>query len=325
MRCEDTEDHWIFTDPKASEETFKSMRPSAQHAGAEEKDGLLTDNQEILTQVARSLGLQKRFDEAKEVLKMAKEEILRLEDADPDEPTLVDLRVARARYLIELGRVIKSGGDPLSSIRYFRMALQITRLGPPERLQHYTVDAIHMLAIVELEEREKIRCGEEALEVCEKSTNSRTQGWASPILNNMGWVHYDQGRFEKALEAFRKAEAWARKRVGAGTEKNFVDRLRVTRWAVARTLRSLERLDEALEIQLELAALPRNDVYVFEELAELYAAKGDMENASRHARLCAEANAESKALDGKRLERITSLASSAREQMSPDIPGHDTP
>ncbi|KAJ3220075.1 hypothetical protein HDU67_006831 [Dinochytrium kinnereticum] len=301
MRSEDIDDLWNFANPKASEEKFRSLLDKTGSSGL---------HAEIQTQLARSLGLQKRFDEAREVLLKAKDEILRLEEADPDEATLVNLRVARGRHLLELGRLMNSEGDALSSIRFFRMAIQISRLGPVERLEYYTVDALHMLGMVEAEEGERIRRGEEGLAVCEKSTIPRTQGWTLSILINLGWAHHDQGRFEEALEVFRRAEDWARKRVEAG-EEGFVDRLRVARWTVARTLRSLERVDEALEVQLELGGLPEKDVCVFEEIAELYAAKGDMEKAAKYARVCVEVNDEVKVLDGRRLERVASLAGSS--------------
>ena len=53
------------------------------------------------------------------------------------------------------------------------------------------------------------------------------------------------------------------------------EQVRVARWALARALRSLARFDEALAIQLRLAAQGPADGYVEEELAELLLATGD--------------------------------------------------
>ena len=61
--------------------------------------------------------------------------------------------------------------------------------------------------------------------------------------------------------------------------------IRVARWMVANTLRRLQRNDEALAMQLELErewdAAGDTDPYVYEELALLYAAKGDSRAARR--------------------------------------------
>jgi tetratricopeptide (TPR) repeat protein len=74
------------------------------------------------------------------------------------------------------------------------------------------------------------------------------------------------GEFEKALEIFQKAEALRR-------EKGSVPQIRVARWCVARTLRSLNRLEEALAQQMELKAEIESsgdteDGYVYEEIGE---------------------------------------------------------
>lgn len=55
-------------------------------------------------------------------------------------------------------------------------------------------------------------------------------------------------------------------------EKGSVPEIRIARWCVARTLRSLNRLEEALEMQLELKdefdAAGEDDGYVYEEIGE---------------------------------------------------------
>ncbi|KAI8851249.1 hypothetical protein BC829DRAFT_387671 [Chytridium lagenaria] len=267
MLSEDIDELWTFNDPSTSESRFKELLDKTEAGPL---------HAEILTQLARSLGLQRKFEEAKELLEKSKSEIMRLEDADPTESVLIDLRVSRTRHLLELGRVINSSGDASGSIRYFRMAIQISRLGPSERLQYYEIDGLHMLAIVESEVEVKVQRTQEALEICEKSTYQRTQGWILSLLNNLGWTFHDNGRYEEALDAFQKAEQYGRKRLAAGDSK-FDERVRIARWTVARTLRSLERFDEALEIQ-RVGELEKKDGYVYEELA-LLKARG-------YARLC---------------------------------------
>ncbi|MBI4926955.1 MAG: hypothetical protein HY835_04260, partial [Anaerolineae bacterium] len=58
--------------------------------------------------------------------------------------------------------------------------------------------------------------------------------------------------------------------------------IRIARWCVARTLRSLNRLEEALQIQQELLAENTEDGYISEELGELYLALGKPEEARPH-------------------------------------------
>jgi hypothetical protein len=52
--------------------------------------------------------------------------------------------------------------------------------------------------------------------------------------------------------------------------------IRVAKWSVARTYRSMKRYEEALKIQMSLEEefnkLPEKDGYVYEELGELYLA-----------------------------------------------------
>jgi hypothetical protein len=61
----------------------------------------------------------------------------------------------------------------------------------------------------------------------------------------------------------------------------------VARWMVAWTLRALQRVDEALQMQLQLerdnAAAGAPDPYVFEELEQLYRLKGDEARATQSA------------------------------------------
>ncbi|KAJ3105989.1 hypothetical protein HDU97_007173 [Phlyctochytrium planicorne] len=302
MQSEQLDKLWDYSKPKESEDKFRALlaetAPGALHA-------------EIKTQIARTLGLQKRFDEAKELLDVAKAEIVELEkildqqDA-PSEDALVDLRVARARHLLEYGRMVRSSGDPEGSIRHFRMSLQTTRLGPKDRLEYYEVDALHMLAIVEPEDEEKIRRTQEAITICEKSSFKRTQGWTLSLLNNLGWTYHDAKEYEAALEQFKKAEAFGRKMVAEG-DKSFEEKHRIAKWTVARALRSLERLDEALEI-LEGLLKGVDDVYVFEELALVHDGKGNKEEAKSFAGKALQDNAGD--IDGERLEKLKVLAGS---------------
>ena len=62
-------------------------------------------------------------------------------------------------------------------------------------------------------------------------------------------------------------------------EKQSAHELFLAKWCVARTLRALGRLDDAIKIQLALLEqmidIGPTDGYVYEELGELYLAKGE--------------------------------------------------
>ena len=63
----------------------------------------------------------------------------------------------------------------------------------------------------------------------------------------MGWTAFERGDFDAALGRVEAALA-ARREQGKPAE------IRIAKWCVARTLRALGRFDEALDIQLALAA-----------------------------------------------------------------------
>ena len=109
------------------------------------------------------------------------------------------------------------------------------------------VDAAHMLAIAAESQDETIRWNERALELAEASDDERAQRWRASLLNNLGWARHDGGDYETALDLFEQALAERQKR-GPNQET------RIARWCVARCLRSLGRLEEALAQQRELLA-----------------------------------------------------------------------
>jgi tetratricopeptide (TPR) repeat protein len=205
---------------------------------------------QLMTQIARTQGLQMKFDDAHGTL-------------DRVEAMLTDdLVVARIRYLLERGRVYNSAGRPDSARPLFMEAWD-TGLQAGE--DFYAVDAAHMMAIIEPAEGQLVWAGK-AMEVAERSTDERAKRWLGSLYNNTGWTYHDMEDYEKALELFEKALAWNREH---GSEEG----VRIARWTVARAHRSLGRVEDALAAQLELESEIREkgldaDGYVFEEIAE---------------------------------------------------------
>jgi tetratricopeptide (TPR) repeat protein len=146
---------------------------------------------------------------------------------------------------------------------------------------------------------------ERAMELARTSEDPGARRWRPTLANNMGWALHDAGAYEQALARFREA-LHGRVEQGDGT------RIRIARWCVARCLRSLGRVDEALTEQeslaAELAAAGATDGYVTEERAECLLALGRAEEARP---LFAQAHAELSAdawLDAAEPERLTRLA-----------------
>jgi tetratricopeptide (TPR) repeat protein len=232
---------WDYSKPDGTEKKFREMLaelPQDDPAALE-----------LLTQIARAQGLQYQFDEAHRTL-------------DGVEIKLgSDASRAKIRYLLERGRTFNSSGKPDQARPLFRQAGEMAaRLSE----DFYEVDAIHMLAIV-AEPPQSLALNLRAIKLAESSKQEKTRNWLGSLYNNTGWAYHDLGDYESALEVFRKAEAWQR-------SQGRVNETRIARWTVARTLRSMNRVAEALSHQMDLEkefeSANEKDGYVFEEIGE---------------------------------------------------------
>jgi tetratricopeptide (TPR) repeat protein len=244
---------WDYNDPGQTELKFRELIPAAKESGD------MSYYAQLLTQIARTEGLQGKFEEAHETL-------------DTVEAMLTDeLVVAKIRYLLERGRVYNSSGQPDSSKPFF---LEAWELGLEHGEDYYAIDAAHMMGIVEPPEKQ-LEWAAKAIELAEKSKDERARNWLGPLYNNTGWSYHDLGEYDKALELFEKSLKFRE-------EKKDERGTRIAKWTVGRAYRSLGRIDEALQIQkgLEKESEEKGieqDGYVFEELGEclLLLNKGD--------------------------------------------------
>jgi tetratricopeptide (TPR) repeat protein len=113
----------------------------------------------------------------------------------------------------------------------------------------------------------------QAIDQANASPDKRAQGWLGPLLNNTGWSLHALGDFARALDLFQQAVVFREAR-GSDTS------IRIAHWCVARTLRSLKRYDEALQMQRDLEeaharAETGGDGYVQEEIGELLLLRDD--------------------------------------------------
>ena len=169
------------------------------------------------------------------------------------------------RVLLERGRVLNSRGEPEDARPLFEWALDEAQ---KSGFDHLAIDALHMVAIVAAPD-EQDELNRRALELAASSDDPRARQWRASLLNNIGWTAFDAGRYDEALTVFEEALD-ARQAQGKTVE------IQVARWCVARTLRTVGRVDEALAIQLSLAdehaAAGTSDPYVDEEIAACRAA-----------------------------------------------------
>jgi len=243
---------WDYQHPDQTEATFRQFLAQAEFFPDR------SYHLQLLTQIARTQGLQRNFAEAHATLDRVKDQL---------NPELV---VPTIRYLLERGRVFNSSGQPVEAQTWFQQAWELAQTDADGAF--FAVDAAHMLAIAAQSFEETITWNHTALRFAETSTDERAHGWCGALYNNLGWTYHDQGAYARALEYFQKALIWQQE-YGTAREQ------RIARWCLGRTLRSLRRTTEALALQEELLAAweksgEEQDGYVFEELAECLLASG---------------------------------------------------
>jgi tetratricopeptide (TPR) repeat protein len=257
---------WNFSDPVASEAAFRALLANASGSAA----------LELETQIARALGLQKRFDEAAALLDDVERRAAK-ERGDSRTP-MDELRGVRVDVFVELerGRVLRSRGTPEASPPHFLAAFERASAAG---LDYLAVDAAHMLGIV-APEAEAGAWNTRALALAESSPDPLARGWAAAIANNQGWTEFDAGRHAEALALFERALVLRRER----PEQQ--EPLWIARWCVARAWRALGRVDEALAEQrallTERSAASAPDGYVYEELGECLLVLGRAIEAREH-------------------------------------------
>ena len=230
------DDLWDFADPVASEHRFREAS-----AGP--------DGRAALTQVARALGLQARYDAAHAFL----------DEVDAGGSPVPDEVEVAVRSALERGRLHRTAGDTETARPFFQTAATTARDAGLERLH---VDALHMIAM-DLPPEQSITAHREALAVARGAGSAEARSWEASLLNNLGMAQQDAGDLPASLATFEEALAVCRR---DGDD----ERVRVARWMVGWTLRLLGRRDEALAVQralrAELDALGAQDPYVDGEL-----------------------------------------------------------
>lgn len=159
---------WDFDDLDATEARFRALRAEA------------------LTQLARVQGLREDYDGGDRLL----------DDVTEDDPRV------RVRVDLERGRLRRSSGDKEAALPLFERAFAAAVDAGEDWLAG---DAAHMAALAAPDHDGFVAWTNRGLELAERSPTAAY--WAGPLLNNLGWEHFDAEQYEQALDSFERALA----------------------------------------------------------------------------------------------------------------------
>src|SRR4030095_216848 len=285
---QDFDELWDYSKPAVTEKKFRALLPKAEKS--KDKSYLI----ELLTQIARTQGLQRKFDEAHKTLdkamKMIKSEHIR----------------PRIRYMLERGRAYNSSNVFDKAREIFLAAYQ---QAVKYKEDNYAVDAAHMIGIVEKGE-ESLKWNDIAVKIAEQTSDEYARGWLGSLYNNIGWTYFSMKKYDKALELFEKyVEFQTKMKREKGTA--------IAKWCVAKTLRMLGKTEEALKKQLELKKWWESnkdlepDGYIYEEIGECFLALNKQMESKEYFKQAYEVLSKDiwlEANEKERLERLKSLS-----------------
>jgi tetratricopeptide (TPR) repeat protein len=159
-----------------------------------------------------------------------------------------------------------------------------------------------------------------AIEMADHASDPLARNWLGSLLNNTGWSLYDLHRYEEALAMFERAQAFREEQLEAG--RGSVDNVRIARYCVAKGLRALGRLHEALERQAalakELLEAGKQPGYQWEEMGEALLSLGRKDEAKPYFAQAYGVLSQDPWLaanEGSRLKRLAELGSVVIEPM----------
>lgn len=283
---------WNYADPADTELRFREVLPLAEASGDNDYHA------QLLTQIARTQGLRRQFDEAHATLDTAA--------AMVGEHT----PIAAVRLLLERGRTFNSSGKQEIAMPLFRGALD---RAVAAGLEFHAVDAAHMLGIAAPVD-ERLSWNLHAVELAERASLPRAKGWLGALYNNIGWTFFEQKNYDSAEDYFRRNEEWC-------NERNLSRESLIARWSIAKARRMKGFAEEALGLQLalliELESEGGQDGYVFEELGECLLALGRADEAAEYfgaAHQLLSQDIWMQHNEAERLERMRILADAGKEE-----------
>jgi tetratricopeptide (TPR) repeat protein len=246
---------WDYANPAATEQKFREVLRLTEHSGDISYRG------QLLTQIARTEGLQRKFNQSHATL-------------DRVEGILTpDLTLAKSRYLLERGRVFNSSGKPETAMPLFVDAFEVASINGHAR---YAVDAIHMIAIAERDPAKQVEWNLKGIALVEGDPTQA--GWLHALYNNIGESYAALSDYQNAYSYFHKLSQLQKATRGEADMYTVKDE--------ARMLRLLGRPEQSLELMEPIARKHAmsgaRDGWVEEELAEALEALRRHEEALPH-------------------------------------------
>jgi tetratricopeptide (TPR) repeat protein len=279
---------WDYDHPGPTEKKFRELLPAAV-------DSLdISYLSELLTQIARTEAMQRKFPDAEKTLD-------RVEKALPKAEQRVSVR-----YLLERGRVLSMSGKAREAQPRLQEALNLSLVF---KMDLYAVDAAHLMAIAEPEKA--LEWNLKALEIAENSRDEKASRWKVILYNSIGWNYFDKKSYQESLFMFQKALEFY-EQLGDPAK------IRTAKWCVAKVLRAIDHTEEALDIQRALFEEYQSDGkrngYVYEEIAECLLVLGQEHEAQDwFAAAYAELSKDPRvARDQKRVNRLKDLGQVGR-------------
>lgn len=198
------EDAFDYDHPVESEMRLKAFAAQAEAAGDKVTEA------EILTQVARSEGLEKKFAEA---------------HANLDRAIALGIHNGRAsiRISIERGRLYRLAGYTGKAAVYFRDAFEKAKATHQDYLM---LDSVHMIALNEPFDTSR-NWVQRGLKMAAQSRDPKTLHWVAILNNNMGVAYLDRRDYADAIRCFKSAfAAYRAQHSDAGTVKAAEDAIR---------------------------------------------------------------------------------------------------
>lgn len=243
---QDLDLYWNPLDPASSETALRALLPDARLLTGRDRCSLI----ELLTQIARAEGAQKKMPEAALTLAEA-EKIL----AEPCEYNVS----AKLRWLIESARLYVLNRTP-SQARALLSQAWVLAVNAGE--DYFTIDIAQMMAAIESPKAQH-EWVLKAIQIAENSRQEKSKRWLGELYSALAWKLCDLRQFDKSFESMQKALHHFRVR---GSDPEIFQ----VRWSIGKILRQMGRFEEALQIQqellVELGSRPHGRL--FEELAE---------------------------------------------------------
>ncbi len=209
------------------------------------------DSIENLVQLARVLDLQQKTEEAQSALSRARSLFLETRASQP-------LRT-EIRLLLEEGRHWCLAMNPNRAQNLFVQAWNTANTTH----DFFSVEAAVLLSLC-VSPKDQPAWLKQAGKIAEKSQDDLTKLWLPHVQILMGWSSFDMRQFDQALSFFELAKA------GLNQPRARVD-IVALKWSIARCLRAVNRLPEALAIQQEILQLGNSSFssgFIFLEIAE---------------------------------------------------------